>query len=640
MKFSLIPALRPVAALAVLIAIGTAPGARAADAEAPIHGETVGGPVTPFSIDVDLRDLPTVRAWRPGDPIHDVPRRSYPGPGTPLAPDSLAPADPLIPIQEKVPPPAVPGAFATPLVNVAGQGYSGFQPPDTVGDVGLTYFIQAINATNTAFTVYSKTGAVAAGPTGMNSLASAGSPCQTSGGDPIVLYDRLANRWFLLEFASAGNHLCMYISKTADPVAGGWWFYQYDPAVFPDYPHCAIWGDAFYCTTNENSPTIYAFDRANMLNGATARAAQKFTVPALANYTFNVVAAANYEGVLAPPAGAPIPIIRHDDDEAHVASPDATHDFLDLWQLHIDWTTPASSVLTTLPKVAISEYNSWLVNYTTFNAIPQPGSARLLGTMREIMSNKTVYRNFGTHEVLVGSFETNLNPARSGGVVNAGQRWFELRRTPPGSGSWTLFQEGTFLPGNAAENRWTGAIDMDQDGNIAFGYNLTRTTAPAEFAGLKYTGRLAADAPGTFTQGETPLVAGLAANTQNNSRWGDYSAMGLDPSDNCTFWFTGEYLGTGNQWLTQIAAFKFSVLPGATAITQAKSSSDVQINWSPAVNAVAYTVQRADTPNAATWTVVGNGITAPGFSDPGQLASAVSRFYIVNAYTRCGGYGP
>ncbi len=619
----------------LLVLLGVALSARGAGTDEPIHGETVGGPVTPYSIDVDLRDLPPARLWRPGDPIREVPRRSYPGPLTPLAPDSLAPEDPLIPLQLNAP--SLPGAFGTPLVNIAGQPYSGYSPPDTVGDIGPNHYIQMINALETSFVVYSKAGAVLAGPITLTSLAPAGNTCQTtSGGDPIVLYDRLADRWFLLEFANTGNTLCMYISKSADPIAGGWWFYRYDTVNFPDYPHVGVWPDGYYCTTNENNPTIYAFDRANMLSGAAARPAQKFTAAPLANYTFNVLASANHEGSLPPPAGSPILVIRHDDDEAHVGAPDLTRDFLDMWQLSINWTTPASSALTPLPDIPISEYNSWLVNYTTFYSIPQPGTTRKLGTLREVMSNKTIYRNFGTHESLVGSFETNLNPARSGSVVNAGQRWFELRRTPPGSGAWTLFNEGTFLPGDASENRWAGAIDIDQDGNIGFAYNITKTAAPTLFAGLRYTGRRAADAPGTMTQGENFIINGTAVNTTNGARWGDYAAMGVDPADNCTFWFTSEYQIAGNQWATQIAAFKFSTLPVMTAITQGKQANDLRVNWGAAAGARVYNVYRATLPNPGVWPSIAVNLAAPGHTDAGQLASAVSQFYTVTA-VNCGG---
>jgi hypothetical protein len=166
-----------------------------------------------------------------------------------------------------------------------------------------------------------------------------------------------------------------------------------------------------------------------------------------------------------------------------------------------------------------------------------------LDPLREVIMNRLVYRNFGTHETLLGNFVTDIG-ADIGGV-----RWFELRRTG-GAGNWTLYQEGTYAP-TLLDNRWMGGIAMDGSGNIALAYNVSSQTI---FPSIRYTGRLASDTLGLMTQPETVLGAGTASNASN--RYGDYSQMSIDPSDDCTFWFTGQF-NPASTWNTRIGSFKF-----------------------------------------------------------------------------------
>ncbi|MCA9933066.1 MAG: choice-of-anchor J domain-containing protein, partial [Anaerolineales bacterium] len=165
-----------------------------------------------------------------------------------------------------------------------------------------------------------------------------------------------------------------------------------------------------------------------------------------------------------------------------------------------------------------------------------------LDPLREVVMNRLAYRNFGDHEVLVGNFVTDI------GNNMGGVRWFELRKV--GAGAWTLYQEGTYAP-TTTDNRWMGAIAMDGSGNIALGYNVSSQTI---YPSLRYAGRLESDPLGTLPQGEYTLVNGTAVNGSN--RYGDYAAMSVDPEDDCTFWFTGQWNGASS-WSTRIGAFKF-----------------------------------------------------------------------------------
>ncbi|MEA3335953.1 MAG: choice-of-anchor J domain-containing protein [Chloroflexota bacterium] len=460
------------------------------------------------------------------------PRLSY---GSQLPPDfrSKGGIDPLLAVQAEAPEGSAEG-FDTPIFNFDGEGYQFLNPPDTVGDIGKDHYIQMVNST--VVSVYDKTNANLLQRFDLGLLGG----CSTGTGDPIVLYDHLADRWFLSEFGP-GNSLCIFISQTPDPL-GAYYSYQFSTSQFPDYPKYGVWPDAYYATTNESGSGVYALERAAMLAGAPATS-QRFLIPDLAGFGFNAVTPADLDGMTPPPAGAPGIIMRHRDDEVHnVGSNNPTEDYLEMWAFHVDWANPGNTTFTQLPSIPIAEIDSDLCGLVSFSCFPQPGSGTTLDPLREVIMFRLAYRNFGGHQTLVGNLVTDVN-----GNDLGGKRWFELRNT---TGTWDLYQEGTYSPDSV--NRWMGAIAMDGAGNIALGYNVSDATST--YPGLRYVGRLASDPLGTMPQGEYTIVDGSAANGSN--RYGDYSAMSVDPIDDCTFWFTGEYNET-SQWSTRIAAFRF-----------------------------------------------------------------------------------
>ena len=555
----------PIVLLSLLLAL-PAPAADTFEATAA-NGVQIGEPVSAVSIDVDLRDLPTAASWRPGMAIKEAHKRQFfpPQHVNSAAPSWLQTApDGLPELQKMWDDNASPLTLRSPSqtrvsINNASTGVS---PGDPVVDVSANYIVYGVNGSSgTSFTIYDKSGTKLAGPTTFKSLAPSGDGCATSVSDPIVLFDRLANRWFLLEMGGTSStaKMCIYVSKTENPVSGGWWFYGFSTPTQNDYPHCGVWNNAYVCTDNEggSNVTAYAYDRANMLIGATARAQQRFaSVPALAGYGFQALTPVTFMGdsAHAPPTSTKQVLARHNDDEAHAGgSADTTRDFIDLYSINIDWNTPANSGISTLPRIAITEFNSWFRDYSTFATVPQPGSTSRLDPIREVILNSLVYRNLGSHESIVGQFATNVNAARSGTTVNAGIRWFELRRT--GGGNWTLQQEGTYAPGDSNTHHLVGTIATDNKGNIGLGYNTTRTSTPTVYATLGYTGRMAGDPAGVMTLGENTVAAGSAAET--SGRWGDYYQMAVDPTDDCTFWMVGMYR-PASSWNTRIQDFKFS----------------------------------------------------------------------------------
>jgi PKD repeat protein len=524
----------------------------------------VGQPVTPHSVNIDLRNLPKAKPWSPGMGIREAHRRQYRPIGSvlPHAPASKATAADRLPelqdMWDKSPNGRRSKAALSSRVSINNPN-TGVSPGDPVVEVGANHVIYAVNGSSTTFKVYDKAGTLLSGPTSFGSLAGSVTACATDRGDPLVHYDRQAGRWFMLTMGN--SNMCTFVSKTSDPVTGGWWVYNYPTPTMPDYPHCGIWNDAYVCGSNEGNAqvTLYAFDRANMLNGATARPAQRFqTISKLAGYGFQILTPSTFYGTTAAPAGRKQIIARHRDDEAHDGtSANASQDFIELFELNLDWNTPANSSIATLPRVAITEFNSWFTNYSTFATVPQPGSTSKLDPIREVLLNQLTYRNMGSYEAIVGTLATNQNAARTGTVVDSGIRWFELRKV--GTGAWTLHQEGTFSPGDTSTHHLMGTAAMDKFGNIALGYNVTKTTATTKFPTLGYTGRTAADPAGVMSLGENEVAIGAAVET--SGRWGDYYQMTVDPVDDCTFWFVGMYRPSGS-WQTRIQDFKFPACGG------------------------------------------------------------------------------
>ncbi len=573
--------------LAVLALLASAPLAaqRSVGSDDVAVGTGRGEPVTPVEFNVDLRTLPVVEEWKPGEPIKEAARRQFnevdekaAAPSNWVtAPDELsfkqAQQDSLDRQQPSL------GASGSRVT--LNNGFTGVFPGDPVVEVSPNHIIYGVNnSSGTTFTIYDKAGTKLAGPTTFKSLAPAGDACAASRSDPIVLFDRLANRWFMLEMGGSGTNyrLCTYVSKTENPVTGGWYYYGYTTPALPDYPKCAVWNNAYVCTTNESAAgaKIYAFDRANMLAGTTARPAQRFTsVAKLAGYGFQALTPATFMGTSAsaPAGGSPVILARHNDDEAHAGTgADTSKDFIDLYSLNIDWATPSNSAVSALPRINITEFNSWFDNgftgsadcggYACFDTVPQPGSSSKLDPIREVIMNSMVYRKFASYDSIVGTFATNQNSARSGNVVDSGLRWFELRKT--GTAAWTLFQEGTYSPADGATHHLLGTIATDKQGNIAMGFNVSKTSATTVFPSLYYTGRLATDTTGVMTQGETLVAQGAAVET--SGRWGDYYQMAVDPSDDCTFYMVGVYRPSGN-WATRATSFKFNSCSGGGTTT-------------------------------------------------------------------------
>jgi hypothetical protein len=435
-------------------------------------------------------------------------------------------------------------ALTTPGFNVdgVGNGFTGpqgtfhvqYAPPDTNGAIGATQYVQWVNV---SFAVFDKaTGAPVYGPVAGNTLWSGfGGPCETSNdGDPIVQYDKLANRWILTQFAvpSGGPYMqCVAVSQTSD-ATGGWNRYAFQYSSFPDYPKMGVWPDGYYITFNMFSgnsfsgPKVCAYDRAKMLAG---QAATQQCVQLSSSY--GSVLPSDLDGKTLPPAGSPNYMVSKGSSA------------LNFWKFHVDWTTPANTALSGPTSIPVTAFNAACGGGA---CIPQAGSSEKLDSLADRLMYRLAYRNFGDHESLMVNHSVQVGSRHKG---YAAVRWYELRNL---SSTPTVYQQSTYAPDSTY--RWMGSIAMDKQGNIALGYS---TSSSAIKPGIRYATRLASDPLNTLSN-ETVLMQGSGAQLPNLNRWGDYSAMTVDPVDDCTFWYTSEYLkadGTFN-WSTRIGSFK------------------------------------------------------------------------------------
>ncbi|MFZ6027399.1 MAG: hypothetical protein ACOYYS_06760 [Chloroflexota bacterium] len=486
-----------------------------------IEGPLVSDPVYPIR-SIAARDLPEA-AFEPRLEREINPRQN---PLRDFAPNLFGQPGPLDPLLGRGQPNNRP--VATPLFTFeGGDNTCACSPPDTVGDVGPNHYVQMVNAT--IFNVYDKGGNVLLANRDLSGLWSSGNCAASSEGDPIVVYDGLADRWLLAQF-STGNGVCVAVSQTADPT-GAYYGYEFTTPSFPDYFKIGVWPDAYYMSANENSYSALALNRTNMLAGLPASSIR------FAGQT-NLLMPADVDGATPPPANAAGIFYTFKDNSYHGGV-----DRLELFAFHADWTTPANSTFALQQSLSLSSFTYTVCGPFTFDCIPQSGTSQKLDAVSEWPMWRLAYRNFGDRQALVGNFTVDVGSDR------AGIRWFELRNT---SGVWTLHQEGTYSFTDTI-HRWMGSIAMDGDGNMALGYARSGTTLNPS---IYYTTRLQSDGAGTFGP-EEQLFPGGGSQT-GSDRWGDYSALSVDPADDCTFWYTQEYYpsNSSNNWNTRIGAFK------------------------------------------------------------------------------------
>jgi hypothetical protein len=448
------------------------------------------------------------------------------------------------------------------IANFAGQGTDSdtYAPPDTNGAAGPYQYVQTVNVD---LAVYKKSGgSLVYGPVPINTLWSGfGGSCETSnGGDPIVQFDKINNRWVIMQIQYAsfhgggGNYLCLAVSNGDDWESSdfNWQRYAYKFSTLTDYPKMGIWNDAYYVTFNAfkgfgtyAGPVVCAFDLAEpdpTQNTGNALCESLST-------TYSSLLPADIDSTSQPPVGGEPEYL------VSLGSP------LWTWRFHIDKSALSQglvgdSSLTSAQAVGMGAFSNLTFQQACGGGtcIPQPGTTQQLDSLGDRLMYRLAYRNFGGYESLV------VNHSVDTGNGNTGIRWYELRNTPsvvyspPTAPS--VYQAGTFATDN--NFRWMGSAAMDDAGNLAVGYSVSSSSV---YPSIDIAGRCAGDPLGTLGP-ETEVQRGYGSQTGSLNRWGDYSSMSVDPVDG-SLWFTTEYLeGSGSfNWHTKIVNFTNSVCP-------------------------------------------------------------------------------
>ncbi len=426
-----------------------------------------------------------------------------------------------------------------------GNGFPSFSvnsaPPDTNGAVGATQYVQWVNE---SFEVFDKAGNSVAGPTPGNQLfQSLGSshPCAVNNdGDPIAQYDKVNNRWILTQFSvtnggTLGYWQCIAVSTSSDATST-YHVYAYRQPNFNDYPKFGVFNGVYFATYNMFSGNLFAGARLCAYDDSAMRAGTSAAEQCcqLSN-SYGGLLPADVDGLTAPPSGA---------SEYFIAFGSSS---LLTWRFHVDFTNSSNSTLSGPYTTSVATFSEACGGGA---CIPQPGTSQQLDSLADRLMYRLSYRHFADgHEAL---FVTHsVNP----GSVASGSRWYELRPASGGTTGVTVSQQSTYAISDGL-SRWMGSIASDKNGDLALGYSTSSSSA---YPSIKYSYRTAIDTL-SLLGSEQVLQSGTGSQLRTLSRWGDYSAMTVDPVDDCTFWYTNQYLtsnGTFN-WHTRIGSFKLN----------------------------------------------------------------------------------
>ncbi len=442
-------------------------------------------------------------------------------------------------------------AEKAPLQNWAGQTASGFRPFDPSGAVSSNYYIQMINATT--YQIYDKSnGNIIL--TGI--LGDLWTPSTGNAGDPIVLFDKSADRWFLSQFDDSSNDIHIAISETNDPT-GVWYTYTFTSPDFPDYLKFSAWQDGYYMTANY-AQKIFAFNRTKMLAGdGTAEAVYQSFAPPQSGFFVPLPADAS-DGIM-PGAGTPCPIFSYSDNGWGGGNIDAVN----IYNASVDWSGTPSMTVTSVGALPTQSFDG---SYDSgWDDIPQPGTSQKLDGIGGCLMYRAQWKNFGSYNSVVLSWAVKVSTSQRGIF------WCELRQN---SGTWSIYQQGIYAPGT--DYYWMSSIAMNNAGDIALSYAKANSTDT--YMSLAYAGRHSSDQLGTLPIAEVIAQAGAGSQTSSN-RDGDYAQTCLDP-DGYTFWHTGEYMKAGGSAGTRVYAFRISEPDDPNNfIAQGVSTTQINLSW-------------------------------------------------------------
>ncbi len=491
-----------------------------------------------------------------------------PGKGLPAGPD------PLAKLQEI----ATTTAGRAPIASF--DAHLGTVLNDPTGAIGPNHYVYAFNS---GFGILDRAGNVLLPEASLGTLF----PGETLG-DPVVVYDRFANRFIIMQFSNTPNGFLVAVCQGPDPVNDGWYTYRFNTGTFPDYEKMSVWGDGYYITANKNqgsqatNDVVFALERDEMLVGNASSQMIGFPLPGVEDNGFYSPGGFNAIGASLPPVGVPHPIVYMQDDGWSGISTD----HLKVWNISTDWSVPSNSSISSPQQINTAAFDATF-NGGSFQNLDEPGSGPNIDAIQATMMYMTNYRRFGTHNSAVMNFVVDV----SGNDTKAGIRWYELRQAND-TAPWTIYQEGTYSQPN--HSAFCASISMDSSGNIGLGYTIVSST---QYTSLRYTGRQATDPLGTMTIAEQFIVDGDAVTNRPDGRYGDYSQLTVDPLDDETFWHIGEYMKGPSSVVrrSHVASFKIATGPPDTEAPSDPTSlaasgttaTSTDLNWNASTDNVA-----------------------------------------------------
>lgn len=590
-------------------------------AAAPASSQTSGNgravPVIREAVAYDF--LPALHTVRPVPPpldgVRELPRKTLP-----RRVGSQAPAGESDTL--------VQSSTATGLSGSVGVGFDGVSnvnsvlPPDPTGAVGPNHYVQTVNL---SFAIYNRTGTKLYGPASTNTIWNGfGGPCQnTNDGDPVVLYDRAADRFLISQFAMpnfpAGPfYQCIAVSAGSDPTSS-WYRYAFliSNTKMNDYPKLAVWPNGYYMSMNQfNQSTLswggagaVVFERDRMLNPVAGLPPRMMYFDLYSvNANLGGMLPSDWDGSAAPPTGA-ANIFAEIDDNAWGYSGDQIW----LWEFQATWGDSPGASFTSLATLPTSPFDTNMCGYARA-CIPQPGTSAKLDALSDRLMFRLAYRNFGTHQSMVLNHTVDTNSANLAGI-----RWYELQNAGAG---WGIHQQATYAPPDGL-HRWMGSIGMNDNGDIALAYSVSSSTVSPS---LRFTSRGKDDPLGAMTQPETSIVAGSGYQTHSSARWGDYAHLSADPVDGTSLWFTGEYTNSASlaSWKTRIAKLELtSYAPPPAALSHVgdldRSATSAKNGWKATVTITVHDDAHNALPNATV-----SGTWSGGYSSGGSCLTGAS----------------
>jgi len=483
------------------------------------------------------------------------------------------------------------------LQNFAGAS-SGAFPPDPTGAVGPSHYVQMVNATTVR--IFNKTGTAL-----MSFQLGTLWGLSSNNGDPIVMYDKFADRWFLAQFGSTTDKkIYIAVSQTSDPT-GSYYTWTYVSPQFPDYLKFSIWHDGYYMTSNQTTDKVYVFERSVMLTGGSGARGiySTFTTGSVSAFFIPLPADAADNATL-PPTGTPFPFFAYYDNAWGGGT-----DGVKIWNMTTNWTAGTATIASAIQV----NTNTFDASYdASWNDCPQPNGQYLDGIGGVIMY-RVPWRSWSGYNNVILTWGVLIsNSPRQRAIY-----WCELRQI---SGTWSVYQQGIYAPD--AATRWMSSAAMDDNGNIALCYAKSSTSI---YPGLYYTGRCSGDPLGTMTFAETTAIAGTGSQSTYN-RYGDYAHTSLD-TDGITFWHTGEYVSSASGQESRIYSFQLpcAVAPIASVSIAITSGTNPTCAGTP----VTFTATPVNGGTAPAYQWYNNGTAISGATNSTYISSSLANGNVI-----------